>query len=193
MNIVPLFPTPIGKVPDFISEKDRLFLVKKIKSIKHLSHSALRGDASSTHTNSSDFLERSIKKKIQSAVDEFASVYGTPPLRISQVWSNIQKPGSILKEHRHPHSVLSGALYVNVDKESSKIYFHNPNSFVTYEDFVEYNHYNFQWMSFQPENCLLVLFPSWLWHGSEDVNKSDDRIVISFNTSLRDSHEFNKM
>ena len=30
MNIVPLFPTPIGKVPDFISEKDRLFLVKKI-------------------------------------------------------------------------------------------------------------------------------------------------------------------
>ena len=95
MNIVPLFPTPIGKVPDFISEKDRLFLVKKIKSIKHLSHSALRGDASSTHTNSSDFLERSIKKKIQSAVDEFATVYGTPPLRISQVWSNIQQPGSI--------------------------------------------------------------------------------------------------
>ena len=48
MNITPLFPTPIGKVYNFITEKERLRLLESIKKRKHVKHGAIIGDGSMT-------------------------------------------------------------------------------------------------------------------------------------------------
>ena len=49
MNITPLFPTPIGQVSDFITEDERIELIKSIKNTKHVEHGAILGNGTSTH------------------------------------------------------------------------------------------------------------------------------------------------
>ena len=43
--------------------------------------------------------------------------------------------------------------------------------------------YNYESHWISVKNCQLVLFPSWLRHGNDNViNKMDGRIVVSFNS-----------
>ena len=63
---------------------------------------------------------------------------------------------------------------VQVDEKSSKLYFKNPNNiyFECDED-----------ICITPEPGLLLMWPSWLTHGSgEEKNMSAERIVVSSNT-----------
>ena len=60
------------------------------------------------------------------------------------------------------------------------------NQFVYFTDKKKYTPYNYEYHSIPVENCQLVLFPGWLRHGNDNViNKMDERIVISFNSSSR--------
>ena len=96
---------------------------------------------------------------------------------------NIQHKDSILKEHCHPQSLVSGALYINVD-ENQKIYFHNPNPYVYSSPKEKITPYNMEHQFIKVNKGDLLLFPSWLRHGKDDhVNTMDDRIVISFNAT----------
>ena len=65
MNILPLFPTAIGKVYKFITEKERLELMASIEKISHTSHGAIKGDGVSTHGLEVDFLNQNIKNRLQ--------------------------------------------------------------------------------------------------------------------------------
>ena len=108
MNIRPLFPTPIACIPNFITSKERLQLIKSINNISHHSHDSIDGDGLSTHKQRPSFLDRAIKKRIQNAVDEYNKEYGARPCKISNMWSNIQNKGSRLTEHTHASSIISG-------------------------------------------------------------------------------------
>ena len=45
-----------------------------------------------------------------------------------------------------------------------------------------YTDYSYEYYYFKPQMGTLLLFPSWLKHGSNQViNKSNERILISFN------------
>ena len=101
-------------------------------------------------------------------------------------WFNLQSEGSVLRQHNHPFSVISAALFVNAPKNCSKLYFENPNPHIEFnyrldekgrdESLYEYWH-------FEPESGDLVIFPSWLKHGSMyEKNNSTDRLVISVNS-----------
>ena len=50
---------------------------------------------------------------------------------------------------------------------------------------TQYNTYN---LDFQPQDGLLVLFPSWMRH-SVPANQTEKRYTISFNTIRRDDRE----
>ena len=185
MNVRPLFPTPVAYFPNFITSKERLEILKSIKNISHHSHSAIKGDGVSTHnpdSTSPKFLKGNIKQRVQDAIDEYSKETGYCSSKVSGVWSNIQNAGSRLTEHTHPHSVVSGALYINVD-DSCKITFHNPNPYPGICDRIADTPYNYQTQWFRVHNCELVLFPSWLKHGRyQDVNEMDERMVVSFNS-----------
>ena len=185
MNIVPIFPTAIAIKLNFITSKERLQLWDRIKKIEHPSHKAIEGDGYSTHGTFPKFLDKDIKNRIQVAIDDYNEMCGNLPSKIVDIWSNIQNAGSKLNQHSHPTSEVSGALYINV-AEDDKLYFHNPNQFVYFTDKKNYTLYNYEYHSITVENCQLVLFPSWLRHGNDNViNKMDGRIVISFNATSR--------
>ena len=98
-------------------------------------------------------------------------------LEITNSWCNVQGERSTLNFHRHPDSIISGIIFLQVDDKSSKLYFQNPNNiYVKCDDDI----------CITPEPGLLLMWPSWLAHGSgDDTNMSTERIVVSFNTYFR--------
>ena len=191
MNITPLFPTPIGQVSDFITEDERIELIKSIKNTKHVEHGAILGNGTSTHnfldisTLLSSLNNKNIKYRLEQQVNKYAEAYGVSPnLKIDNIWSNIQNVGSVLDEHAHASSIVSGALYLNVN-DSCHLTFHNPNPYINFTDFDVGNPFNFSWQKYYVKNGDLILFPSWLKHGyHKHVNTMDNRMVISFNTNF---------
>ena len=182
MNIVPLFPTAIGSKVDFITSKERLQLWDRIKKIDHHPHESIIGEGYSTHRKSPKFVDKKIQDRIQSALDEYNETCGNFPSKILDIWSNIQNSGSKLKQHSHAGCDISGALYINV-AEDDKLYFHNPNPYVYFTPRKDLTPYNYEYHWIPVKNCQLVLFPSWLRHGNDNViNKMDGRIVVSFNS-----------
>ena len=185
--IIDLFPIPVASFRDFITTEERLKLLDVVKEMEYSNHSALEGDAGSNHKsqchNPIDFVDDNIKQRIQSVVDSYAEESGHAPSKLHTLWSNIQQPGSVLREHSHPSSVLSGALYINVD-DTCVLPVHNPNPYVKFEEFYKSTIYNSYGIDLKVSNGQLLLFPAWLRHGNSNVNQMVDRVVISFNTKL---------
>tara|TARA_B100000287_G_scaffold348212_1_gene336415 strand:- start:302 stop:856 length:555 start_codon:yes stop_codon:yes gene_type:complete len=180
-----LFPVPVEYIPNAITELECFYLKKRIKEIKHLNHESIKGNGFSTHNPHETYplLSKDIHVKLQAMVDEYNMKVGNIPSLITYTWSNIQHKNSILREHCHPQSLVSGALYINVDNDQ-KIYFHNPNPYPYYTPKDKITPYNMEHQFIKVTNGSLVLFPSWLRHGKDDeLNTMDERIVISFNAT----------
>ena len=182
-----LFPILVKKVTNFLSVDEcniiQNELLKKESNLKN--HSLLPGKSKSSYliNNILDVLSINLHDKIKVISSSYKKEVGFKMNnQIINSWFNIQKKGTILKEHTHPNSVLSGALYINVDDDSSKIYFHNPNQFLSFCEVEEYKECSFNWVYIKPEQGSLIIFPSWLKHGSNETkNNTKNRTVISFN------------
>jgi uncharacterized protein (TIGR02466 family) len=190
VNDLNLFPVLVRLVTDFLTEDQCGEIVSRMRSIRFGPHSALIGDAASSfHSEISesgfviDEIEKylSIKEKILHQTNVYARDFGTRPVGLGNSWINIQRRGSELGYHTHPLSVISGALYLKIDANGSRIRFRNPNPFLTVTDVLNSTAYTSNTTYIRPIVGTLLLFPSWLQHGS-DENMSDERVVLSFNT-----------
>jgi len=163
------FTTDIHAQYDFLKGGAIERLMKDIKKEDLTDHPALVGNAKSTFTPKKGFLDRhnSVKHRVEEKL-----YY--PNLEISNSWCNIQGENSTLNFHRHPDSIISGIIFLQVDDKSSKLYFQNPNNiYFKCDDDI----------SIKPEPGLLLMWPSFLMHGSGDtINKSKERIIIGFNS-----------
>lgn len=185
-----IFTTSIYEKTNFLNKDEFEQLNSIIKQNQvYKQHSELIGDAVSSHSHDyeNNFLNNcvNIKDKIQKEISVCSKIIGYDNLILTNSWSNIQRKGSILNYHCHPNSMVSGVLFLKVDEFSSKIYFKNPNPIIYNLDFRERNYDNFETFSIVPQPGLLLMWPSWLMHGSNnEINNSGERVVISFNTSI---------
>lgn len=106
-------------------------------------------------------------------------------IKITQSWSI--KSNSSLQYHQHPNSIISGAYYVNANKDSSDIRFLKPyvNGQIKWEtnpDLYEKQDWMWDYVSFKSETGKLILFPSYLNHGVITNSIDNNRCVLSFNT-----------
>lgn len=97
--------------------------------------------------------------------------------RLDSLWVNLLKSGGHHSGHIHPHSILSGTLYIQVPAGSGAIRFEDPRlplmmaaparegTFVTVE----------------PRAGLLLLWESWLRHEVLPGRGKGERLSISFN------------
>ena len=163
------FQTDIHAQYDFLKGGAIERLIKSIKKEDLTDHNALVGNAKSTFAPTIDFLSNhnSVKHRVEEKL-----FY--PNLEINKSWVNVQGENSTLNFHRHPDSIISGIIFLQVDNKSSKLYFQNPNNiYVKCDDD----------MCITPEPGLLLMWPSWLAHGSgRTINKSKERIIIGFNS-----------
>lgn len=104
--------------------------------------------------------------------------------RLDSLWVNILKPGGGHSGHIHPHSIISGTVYIEVPPGSGSIRFEDPRLPMlmhapprTAEAPAE--HRNF--MHVEPAAGDLLLWESWLRHEVMPSTAKQDRVSISFN------------
>ncbi|MCL6697904.1 TIGR02466 family protein [Sphingomonas sp. NSE70-1] len=109
--------------------------------------------------------------------------WGVKP-KLDSIWVNLLKPGGHHSAHIHPHSILSGTLYVEVAKGSGPIRFEDPRlpmmmaAPVRDEDAAEELR---PFVAVEPRPGLLLLWESWLRHEVLPGTAKADRLSISFN------------
>ena len=103
------------------------------------------------------------------------------PLVVSDIWFNINKYKDANFPHVHPMSPYSGVYYVKTPKDCGNINLEHPALDLLY-------HYpngadeGLYWLGAKEKR--LYIFPSWLKHYvSPNLNKDQERISISFNTT----------
>ena len=58
--LLSIFPTKIHKVENFLNQSDIDDIILKIKSLSHTNHDAIMGNATSSHSQFSNFLKELI-------------------------------------------------------------------------------------------------------------------------------------
>jgi len=113
---------------------------------------------------------------------------GAGRLKLDSLWVNILKPGAAHSGHIHPHSVLSGTLYVATPPGASALKLEDPrlplmmaapprraDAAETARSFVYLT----------PEPGTVLMWESWLRHEVPANRAKAERISISFNYGWR--------
>ena len=189
-----LFPTLVMEYENVLSDEQRLNIIDKLDYTKFTHQGAVMGGNSVSSFSVAKCIKEIIDdessqlifQKLESKIKDYQTITGYKTLQILNSWVNIQTPDSVLDIHTHPGSVISGSLYLNVDDDSSSLTFYNPNPFNTFIDFNSVTDYTAPSVIFHPKNGGMLLFPSWLQHGSgQQRNFTHKRIVLSFNTGYK--------
>ena len=106
--------------------------------------------------------------------------------KLDSLWVNLLKAGGHHSGHIHPHSMLSGTLYVEAPKGSGPIRFEDPRLPLMMAAPVRRDDAPDQLRSFvsvDPRPGLLLMWESWLRHEVLAGSAKADRLSISFNYS----------
>ena len=128
-------------------------------------------------------LQRDLVRHAGNFAQELAFDLGRKP-KLDSIWVNLLKAGGYHSAHLHPHSILSGTLYVEVPEGAGPIRFEDPRlqmmmaSPVRRDDAAE----DLQtFVSVQPRSGRLLMWESWLRHEVLPGTARADRLSISFN------------
>ena len=107
---------------------------------------------------------------------------------ITQSWINVAGHGQFHPRHKHPNSVISGVLFLddNADRSLPPIRFHRTLEMFPLEfEYDELTDFNATCRTFDPDQGMLILFPSLLEHDVEANPSQKPRTSLSFNTYVR--------
>ena len=112
---------------------------------------------------------------IRTLQNEYSSILDDPSQVITGLWLNISSYTNWNSPHRHvifadsyPYIKFSGVLYLKVPPNSGEINFQNP---LNRDSFL----------NIDPQEKMMIIFPSILEHYVEPNLNQEDRISIAFN------------
>lgn len=210
MALTYLFPTPIWKDPATIYNYDPVQLeiqaaLKDIKDNNNLNDvSDIYKDAKDHNKNHKhgyiiknniikNYNMLNLKERIIVALDRYTrgvdwtyiskfndELVVSGDWKIMNSWINIAEKGVNHDFHSHPGYTISGIYYYRVSAEQGGLGFNNPNPIVYNAGFPE-GRTNPQSIELIPSDGDIVLFPSWLQHGTFENTSEEERISIAFN------------
>lgn len=127
-------------------------------------------------------LVKFIDSKVQFCLEEIYKPAKKVKLRITQSWANYTKKDEYHHRHTHSNSFISGVFYVNANKDTDKIYFHNEHYRAIDILPREPNILNSRSWWYPVETGDLILFPSDLSHSVEVLGTDTVRASLAFNT-----------
>lgn len=193
-----LFPTAVTVVKNFFTEQQckQIFnFILESDIYTATTHNALRGNINTTYNTGIINILPNIKnnvpgcediiEKLEDQLKHYAErtgyLYYEP---VVQSWYTIQQKYSTLSRHPHPNSCFSGVIFINVDINSSPLVFDTPNPYTIHEKYNKLTEFVFDNFTFIPDVGDLIIFPSWLYHGSGNkLNMTENRTIISFNVT----------
>jgi uncharacterized protein (TIGR02466 family) len=112
-------------------------------------------------------------------------------LLMTAMWSNIRYSGSKHHIHQHPNSFVSGVIYLSVPNdaiEPGNLFFVDPRPAknMMHGIYTNQSPISDRTWWYTPKTGIMILFPSWLEHGTDEYysNSSVPRISLSFNFIL---------
>lgn len=108
---------------------------------------------------------------------------------ITCMWANISKSENRHALHLHANSYFSGVIYLEAPEDSGNIGFKDPRvaSELLSFDYTDDSIFKNRTIELEPRKGRLLIFPSWLHHGTRPGTFDDslDRIALSFNVMPR--------
>ncbi|MFD1786257.1 TIGR02466 family protein [Sphingomonas floccifaciens] len=98
-------------------------------------------------------------------------------LKLDSLWVNVLKPGGTHSGHIHPHSVVSGTVYVAVPPGSGALKLEDPRLPMLMAAPARPDTFVYA----EPQAGSVFLWESWLRHEVMPNAAKEDRISISFN------------
>ncbi len=130
-----------------------------------------------------DDLRRMLDKHVRAFADACHFELSKKP-KLDSIWVNIVKPGGMHSSHIHPHSIISGTVYVRVPKGSGALKLEDPRLGLMMaapartDDAPESAR---PFVYAEPAVGTVFLWESWLRHEVVPGTAKSDRISISFN------------
>ena len=131
-----------------------------------------------------DELKRKLDKHAAAFAKDLHLDLGGRRLKLDSLWINILKPGGMHSGHIHPHSVLSGTVYVSVPDGAGALRLEDPRLSRMMAAPTRLNEAPRELQTFialAPEAGTILMWESWLRHEVLPNAAKTDRISISFN------------
>ena len=98
---------------------------------------------------------------------------------ITKSWVAYTEKGEHIASHDHGASHFSFVYYVQINENHSPLTFYEPTNRFYMPDATEWNEQNHQNVTINNEPGQLIVFPSWLKHGTKKTQENSPRISIS--------------
>jgi len=129
-------------------------------------------------------LVRHLNKHVAAFARACAFDLGGKKLKLDSLWVNVMKPKGAHSGHIHPHSVVSGTIYVALPDGAAGLKLEDPRlpmmmAAPTRAEDAPEDLRSFVYVT--PEVGTILLWESWLRHEVPPGDGKQDRISISFN------------
>lgn len=195
-----LFITPVGKIQfdeayNWQKHADVVYSTLSEENIAAMYKIGVTPTPDDLHKRE-EFAE--LVKLIDNEAQEFFQLeFGLAPdnLYMSCMWANVQIDGCRHHAHVHPNSFFSGVIYLEMpdgpEVDPGMIFFVDPRpaKLMQQADYKKYNVLSDRSYGFKPQVGLMLIFPSWLEHGTDvcRIGLGNKRVSISFNYVLTQS------
>ena len=129
-------------------------------------------------------LKRKLDKHAAAFAGQLAFDLGAGKLRTDSLWVNILKPGAAHTGHIHPHSVLSGTVYVAVPSDAGGLRLEDPRlplMMAAPNRLADAPEQERPFVYLAPAPGTLFLWESFIRHEVPANAAKSDRISLSFN------------
>ena len=196
-NIENLFPTPVTIINfndmDFSSYANKVLDALSPEEVKNMKARGIGTTSDDLHCQE-EF--KGLTELVHTeSMNFFNDILGLDEndLTMTTMWSNIQLSQARHHIHQHPNSFYSGVLYLEIPQREEVdpgwLFFVDPRPAknMWQADYKKSNQLSDRSYGFKPKTGTLLLFPSWLEHGTEVCILGDNerRISLSFNYALK--------
>jgi uncharacterized protein (TIGR02466 family) len=104
--------------------------------------------------------------------------------KLDSLWVNILKPGAVHSGHIHPHSIISGTIYIRVPPGAGALKLEDPRlaaMMAAPSRLPDAPEGSQPFVYISPKRGTILLWESWLRHEVVAGAAKSDRISISFN------------
>ncbi len=135
-----------------------------------------------------DLLKRKLDRHAAAYAKALEFDLGGGRLRLDSLWASLLEPGAAHSGHIHPHSVISGTVYVAMPPGAGGLRLEDPRLPLMMAapprlaDAAE-PHKNFIYLA--PEVGAILMWESWLRHEALPNGADEERISLSFNYGWR--------
>ena len=135
-----------------------------------------------------DTLRRKLDRHAAAFAEELQYDLGGGRLKLDSLWVNMLKPGAAHTSHIHPHSVLSGTVYVVIPDGASALKFEDPRlpmMMAAPPRRADADEAHKAFVYLKPQPGTILMWESWLRHEVTPNRGRAERISLSFNYGWR--------